>query len=317
MYLQFKIGGRGSRSSDKVTRSLVNRGVYRIPDLYEDQEFERFGNSKVAYSFWSAAKYTFILSLLLWWLPIFGQMIAGYVGGRRAGSPNRGMIAALIPVIGIFTLFSLVDMGFLPSTINGTGLSSTELVGAVAVEIPILEPYLNFIMNYLTSFLDAIQTTTSLRLDSYIITVAFAYVGGILADQTRKEMEFVARHGAPKTTVVVEGMPQQSHTTSTQALPRQAAFRFEDLTPVGGDSDFAMFEEGSLRSVRRRFEGEEDGDHTEDLRRLKQTAKKMTKEQTRVEKKVRKKNTDNPLSGLVSRSKEEPGENDRGDWEFM
>ena len=307
MHLQFKLGGRGSHSSDKFTRSLVSRGVYRIPDIYEDREIDRFGDTKVAYSFWSAAKYTFILSLLLWWLPIFGQMIAGYVGGRRAGTPNKGMLAALVPVIAIFALFSLADMGYLPSTINGTGLSSGELVGAIAVEIPILEPYLNFIMNYLSSFLDAIQTTTSLRLDSYIITVAFAYVGGILADQTRKEMEFVARHGAPKTTVVVEG-PQPTRQTARGDL------RFEDLTPMGGDSEFAALEGAPLRAAKRKFD-EEDED-VEDLRRLKQTVKKMSKDQREVEKKVRRKRSDSPLGSLVGRSKAKEDEG-QDDWEFI
>src|SRR3989337_919678 len=55
-----------------------------------------------AFSFWSAVKYVTLLSILLWWLPTFGQMIAGYVGGRRAGSPWRGVAAALVPVVLIF-----------------------------------------------------------------------------------------------------------------------------------------------------------------------------------------------------------------------
>ncbi|HPP45635.1 MAG TPA: hypothetical protein PK446_07570, partial [Methanomassiliicoccaceae archaeon] len=63
---------------------LVRNGVYHIADTYDDIEAKKF-DGPVVYSFWSAMKYTFALSLLLWWLPVFGQMVAGYVGGRRAG----------------------------------------------------------------------------------------------------------------------------------------------------------------------------------------------------------------------------------------
>ena len=60
-----------------------------LADTYDDEEAKKF-EGPVVYSFWSAVKYTFTLSLLLWWLPIFGQMIAGYVGGRRAGVALEG-----------------------------------------------------------------------------------------------------------------------------------------------------------------------------------------------------------------------------------
>lgn len=39
-----------------------------------------------------------VLSLLLFWLPLLGPLIAGLVGGKTAGSPSRGLLAALIPV---------------------------------------------------------------------------------------------------------------------------------------------------------------------------------------------------------------------------
>ena len=37
------------------------------------------------------------LSLILFWLPVFGSLLAGLVGGRKAGSAGRGFIACLIP----------------------------------------------------------------------------------------------------------------------------------------------------------------------------------------------------------------------------
>jgi len=82
----------------------------------------------VAYSFWSAVKYTFFLSILLWWLPIFGQMIAGYVGGRRAGTPWKAVVAAMIPVAIFFLVITAMDVGIIPSEIYGISLAPGALL---------------------------------------------------------------------------------------------------------------------------------------------------------------------------------------------
>ena len=37
------------------------------------------------------------LSAVLFWLPIFGSLIAGYVGGRKAGSWGSAVMAAILP----------------------------------------------------------------------------------------------------------------------------------------------------------------------------------------------------------------------------
>lgn len=49
----------------------------------------------------------FILSVLLFWLPIIGPLIAGFVGGRKAGSIGNAILAVLLPglVFGVFLFF--------------------------------------------------------------------------------------------------------------------------------------------------------------------------------------------------------------------
>ncbi len=37
------------------------------------------------------------LTLLLFWLPVFGPLIAGLVGGWKAGSAKRALVAVLLP----------------------------------------------------------------------------------------------------------------------------------------------------------------------------------------------------------------------------
>ncbi len=70
----------------------------------------------------SAFGWMFLISLLLFWMPVIGSFIAGFVGGRKAGTLGNAIIAALIPSIIIGVLFFL-----LASTLSGL-----PLIGAIA-----------------------------------------------------------------------------------------------------------------------------------------------------------------------------------------
>jgi hypothetical protein len=62
----------------------------------------------------SAMIWMFVLSILLFWLPLMGPLIAGFVGGRKAGSLGNAVLAALLPGI----LVSVV-LFFLASLLTG------------------------------------------------------------------------------------------------------------------------------------------------------------------------------------------------------
>ncbi len=47
----------------------------------------------------SAMLWMFVLSLLLFWVPVVGPLIAGFVGGRKAGSLGNSIIAVFLPAI--------------------------------------------------------------------------------------------------------------------------------------------------------------------------------------------------------------------------
>ena len=55
----------------------------------------------------SAIVWMFILSILLFWLPIIGPLVAGFIGGRKAGSLGNAVLAALLPglVVGVALFF--------------------------------------------------------------------------------------------------------------------------------------------------------------------------------------------------------------------
>lgn len=45
------------------------------------------------------------LSAGLFWWPVLGPLIAGFVGGRKAGTPGRAITAAILPgVLGFFIM---------------------------------------------------------------------------------------------------------------------------------------------------------------------------------------------------------------------
>jgi hypothetical protein len=266
---------RSADADDEMTNTLIDRGVYRLSEVYEDEEIKKYKDLKVPYSFWSAVKYSFILTVLLWWLPIFGQMVAGFVGGRRAGKPWKGVLAALVPLTIIFVLTLLVEDGILPTVVAGIDWSPSALLDRLGEVVPLMAPYIVFVQMYLTSFIDTIQIASGVRMDVYIITAAFAYIGGILAEQSRLELDYVARHGGNSMTVVVgsgDSMPIEEHVEERRALrggrpvparqvkarQEQRVLRFSDLKDLTSATDEELLEEYAERGEQwQEDEGEE------------------------------------------------------------
>jgi hypothetical protein len=56
----------------------------------------------------SAMVWMFIISLLLFWLPILGGLIAGFVGGRKAGGVGNAILAVFLPGIILFVSIFLL-----------------------------------------------------------------------------------------------------------------------------------------------------------------------------------------------------------------
>ena len=63
-----------------------------------------------------------IISVLLFWLPLFGPLLAGIVGGKKAGSVGKAILAVFLPGI-IIALLLFVFGGTI------TGL---PIIGAIA-----------------------------------------------------------------------------------------------------------------------------------------------------------------------------------------
>ncbi len=56
----------------------------------------------------SAMGWMLLVSLLLFWLPVFGPLIAGFVGGKKAGGIGAAVVAVILPAIASgFVLFAM------------------------------------------------------------------------------------------------------------------------------------------------------------------------------------------------------------------
>jgi hypothetical protein len=176
---------------------------FKLASYEHDHEGKKFKSGKVIFSFWSATKYVFILSLVLWWLPMFGQMIAGYVGGRRAGGPWKGVVASILPVVCIYAVVTAFETGLLPSHVLGVAIAPAAIGASLNQNIPLVSPYLSFSSEYVGAFVNGLAGASPYGINTYVLTVAFAYVGGILAEQSRREIEFTAGAVSSNTTVLV------------------------------------------------------------------------------------------------------------------
>lgn len=205
---------RRKADDDDITSTLLDNGVYRIGESHKKKKRKRH-DSVVPYSFWGAVKYASILTFLLWWLPIIGPIVSGYVCGRRAGRPWIGVLAALVPLL-VFAGLSL----FLQSEYVGWYLTTETLNSYVVSLSPSFGPYVEFANQYVEFYIGAIQIGTGVHLDVYILTLAFAYIGGALALQTWREMDYVSENGG-------QGMTVQFNNGSRKSKARPAGGIFK------------------------------------------------------------------------------------------
>ncbi len=125
-------------------------------------------------AFWIVA-----LSLLLFWVPVLGPAVAGYVGGRKAGTPLRAFFAALLPILGAFAAFAALAA----STVNVPALvrhmveaGSAGIIGTLPFDFPIL--------GYVLGNLAAVMRAGP---DALFLLLAFALVGGAVSEMKLQE----------------------------------------------------------------------------------------------------------------------------------
>jgi len=177
-----------NKKEDPATRKLEKEGLMKFHSRKQrrinKEKIKEFG--RITYDFWSGVKYIVILSALLWWIPLFGPMLAGYVGGRRTGGPKKGLVASIVALFVIGLAYYMLIHGFLSSYFT----DFSDLVGnqlAATSTHTLIAPYYDFLRYYWSQFFTNITTSIPFGANNYVLTIIFAYIGGILSLEKRKE----------------------------------------------------------------------------------------------------------------------------------
>jgi len=162
---------------------------------------------------------TLILSAFLFWLPVLGQMVAGYIGGRKSGSVlggfavTAGAILLFVAVAGILTLagVSFVDLQ----------ISVTE---SVFGSVPALSEFLISTFGYAQEMFISFGPNGSGLVLIAFITVVFGIIGGIMSGQIRSELMY----GKP-----IDSRSNNRPNDSSKTAKKSSSFgSFEDYQPV-------------------------------------------------------------------------------------
>ncbi|KAA8922476.1 MAG: hypothetical protein F6Q11_04325 [Thermoplasma sp.] len=134
-------------------------------------------HDKNLYSLYAGFAYMLLFSVILWWLPVAGPAIAGYLGGRKSGNMKNSFIASLA-VSGLFIIATVMLYPFRTGVLSvvdryvSYGILPLSTSGVVSVS--------NF-ATYLYSYAGIIYTFFVMIPSSVAILIAFSLTGGFVS----------------------------------------------------------------------------------------------------------------------------------------
>ena len=196
-------------------------------------------NSNSFYDCKSGLSISVILALTLSWIPYMGQIVAGYVGGRRSGSILRGLFVGALSCIIVFVVALLLNLGLTKLLFDSEYLSFIE---ALESTVPQLVMAMEQLSSYLSSNFVHITTDLSVSVPAqgYATIIAFSIIGGVFADQARKELRIIVSH--------TEDMnrPRPPRSVGAFLNGHDIGFQtYDDMTKVSVNTTCASMRKGS------------------------------------------------------------------------
>ena len=175
-----------SSSTSGVRRASVKGAAEAV--LGTDQRGQRS-----VYDTRSGTLLTIVLLFVLGWIPMIGHMVAGFVGGRRAGSPARGLIATTVGTLAVLLILFIIVESI--RGINAALLNDPEgEIMTLTASAPLFQQLFNLFLDYTRQLFGSADF--SINYGVYMVTIPFGIIGGIFADQAQKETRIiVARTG--------------------------------------------------------------------------------------------------------------------------
>ncbi len=178
-----------------LKKSRLNTAKAKFRDWQIDKQFKKSRQKHpLIYSQRAGIFYSLVFGLLLWWIPVAGPAVAGYLSGRKAGSPAKALTANLIATAVIVLLtFSLVPFTAGPLGYAGSYLST----GLLTLSQSKLVAASNLLTDMYTGY--GILRTFAIILPSSIVTlITFGYVGGfhsaLKTEEENYSMSYMAKN---------------------------------------------------------------------------------------------------------------------------
>ena len=143
------------------------------------------------YSMKSAVGYSITLLILLWWLPVVGPIIVGYITGRKAGGPTKGVIAMIVPILLYFFIVYAISIGWVNVPPIVRGYFNGAVIGGLMNTTFI--PYLRETMSVALQFGMNTRAYLYYAPSSFFIMIAFAFIGGTISRQMILERRYGLR----------------------------------------------------------------------------------------------------------------------------
>ncbi len=149
-----------------------------------EKQFKRSARGRISpYSPGKGAIYSFIFAVTLWWLPVAGPAIAGYMSGRKSGSSSAALQTSLI----VAAVMTFLTLALLPVKGGVFGLIGGYLSTGVAAlaQSPLTSS--STIFTDLYTGYGLIRTFALIVPSSLVTLVVFSYVGGTYSEFKSQE----------------------------------------------------------------------------------------------------------------------------------
>lgn len=127
--------------------------------------------------------YSVLFSLLLWWIPIAGPAIAGYIGGRKSGTTSKAITSSLIAT----SVIIIITFMMAPFTSGSlAGVNNYFSNGVLTLSQSKLFAYSGLLSDLYTGY--GIYKTFAIILPgSLVIMNIFSYTGGFMSTLRTQE----------------------------------------------------------------------------------------------------------------------------------
>lgn len=127
--------------------------------------------------------YSIVFSLMLWWIPIAGPAVAGYIGGRKSGTTSKAIASSLIAT----SVIMMITFAMAPFTSGAlAGVNDYFSNGVLTVSQSQLFAYSGLLSDLYTGY--GIYKTFSIILPgSLVLLNIFSYTGGFMSTLKTQE----------------------------------------------------------------------------------------------------------------------------------